>query len=1022
MLLRKHLLLRTISKFISIFLVVVLSGCFGNSNSEESQTTIPARDIELIIYVEDIINGSDLSEIDIAADLNLVGQDDDTQILVKDINQLSVAKWSENESVQIGDIKVPAVGVLHLIVTADEMIRSITHKAELNIALESNAYFFQTLTIDLLSSETTQQHSIQLLARTNAQDTPHLYVEQSISLSNNTLSSDVILTSPPLMDGSPAALILDGASFSLNIPSGTELLGPDGLPFEADGEVTISAMLLSADPKGETAPANSPLLNFPGGMNIDSLLGDGPDGADLSNGFYFISAGLVVIEIRDTAGNQATGFKGGVAELTMNVPKSTTNPNTGLPLSESDISIPLWGYSEYEQGWRYEGEALISGSSDNTLTVTTELSHLSRYNLDWYGQDRCWLDVDVVDAQGTANNQSLRLAFSKTGGGWAYTASGWGEPLNNLNIARVPAFGGTVDFLDSSGNSILASIEADGQVYNANTDGGVTLEDFCFGVTSNQTKSIKATLSINNPPRIDLNLSLSAVCPIDDTLTSDVSGGRYYLREGYSWVSRGELSSNSLTFSNLIEGGTYTLFYYGNSIRASKEFIATDELTELQLHNLANCPTVSQTAEFSLVCLDDQQQVLKSRPAASSWFWLYDTGYSQYHYGSADDSGLSTLESVVESINYYIYAYNRFNGRYWRSGRQEFTVSQDSVANIHLPLDSNQDWCLNDDPIDFAQSTITASPSIAKADGTSQISILVQEKDEFGNDRSSNTGTLTLNFDPSNGADIVSITSNDDGSYNAILTSETSGSVNVIALVDDTPLENSANVQFQADIDLSNSVFSLSQSSAAADGSAVITANLQLNDYAGSAFSGDVSKVNIALASGTATAGTLSDNGNGSYSVNFTSTTAGNVSISATYDGTPIGSAQAASFSAALDLSQSTFGLTSSSAAADGSAVITANLQLNDYAGSAFSGDVSKVSIALASGTATAGTLSDNGNGSYSVSFTSTTAGNVSISATYDGTPIGSAQAASFSATLDLSQSTFGLTSSSAAADGSAVI
>uniref|UniRef100_UPI00399F18DF invasin domain 3-containing protein n=1 Tax=Thaumasiovibrio sp. DFM-14 TaxID=3384792 RepID=UPI00399F18DF len=119
-----------------------------------------------------------------------------------------------------------------------------------------------------------------------------------------------------------------------------------------------------------------------------------------------------------------------------------------------------------------------------------------------------------------------------------------------------------------------------------------------------------------------------------------------------------------------------------------------------------------------------------------------------------------------------------------------------------------------------------------------------------------------------------------------------------------------------------------------------------------------------------------------------------------------VGSAQAASFSATLDLSQSTFGLTSSSAAADGSAEITANLQLNDYAGSAFSGDVSKVNIALASGTATAGTLSDNGNGSYSVSFTSTTAGNVSISATYDGTPVGSAQAASFTVDVSGSEST----------------
>ncbi len=69
-----------------------------------------------------------------------------------------------------------------------------------------------------------------------------------------------------------------------------------------------------------------------------------------------------------------------------------------------------------------------------------------------------------MDANGDPNNQKLRLSFAKAGGGWAYKPSGWGDDPEKLNINRVPAFAGHFDLLDSQGNSLLASIEVDGEV------------------------------------------------------------------------------------------------------------------------------------------------------------------------------------------------------------------------------------------------------------------------------------------------------------------------------------------------------------------------------------------------------------------------------------------------------------------------------------------------------------------------------------------------------------------------------
>ncbi len=442
-------------------------------------------------------------------------------------------------------------------------------------------------------------------------------------------------------------------------------------------------MLFSADPKGLADDENNPLYLFPGGLSPDGFDGELPSDITSPDSVTFISAGFVAIEIGDESGNKVSSFDGEGVNLEFEVPKSTVNPQTGEPLALDDGTIPIWSYTDSTGKWRYEGDAVIEQENENTFTVSKPITHLSYYNLDWYGQDRCQLDVDVVDANGDPNNQKLRLSFAKAGGGWAYKPSGWGDNPEKLNINRVPAFAGHFDLLDSQGNSLLASIEVDGEVIEV-ADGteGLDLDDFCFGVSSDSTKSFKATLNIVNPPRIDIETGLSLVCPIDETKTQTVDSGYYYLYSGYSYETSGQMNGDTITFSNLVEDGLYRLYYYGGQTWAQVEFTAKADTTNISLMSLQLCDKIEQAIKTRLVCTDDDMAVTRFKAAPEAYFWMYNQDYSHYLWGRTDSDGNATQSDAVESIEYMGSAYSYFENRYYWGERTTATTSADNAITL----------------------------------------------------------------------------------------------------------------------------------------------------------------------------------------------------------------------------------------------------------------------------------------------------------------------------------------------------
>lgn len=154
--------------------------------------------------------------------------------------------------------------------------------------------------------------------------------------------------------------------------------------------------------------------SFPGGLNNANvnINGKNKDG-------YFITGGFTSIELTDEKGTKASTFSEPM-EITMQLPKGTINPDTGLEIKEGD-KIGIWSYDTTTGEWKYEAEGLVGAlGADNNFTVKYSATHLSYWNLDWHSSDKCdpklrliW-NGSPIPVQVTANFQGQYWSYPNT--------------------------------------------------------------------------------------------------------------------------------------------------------------------------------------------------------------------------------------------------------------------------------------------------------------------------------------------------------------------------------------------------------------------------------------------------------------------------------------------------------------------------------------------------------------------------------------------------------------------------------
>jgi len=293
-----------------------------------------------------------------------------------------------------------------------------------------------------------------------------------------------------------------------------------------------------------------------------------------------------------------------------------------------------------------------------------------------------------------------------------------------------------------------------------------------------------------------------------------------------------------------------------------------------------------------------------------------------------------------------------------------------------------------------AVSTVTAS-SATVASG-SGVTLTLQAKDAFGNNLTA--GGLTVVFTASGGTSTGTIgatTDNGNGTYTATFTGVLAGTATTIGATIGGVAVTTAMPTVQVTvggISAGRSVVSVSAGTVVS-GSAV-TLTLQAKDAAGNNITSGGATVVFAASGGTSTGtvGATTDHGDGTYTATFTGVLAGTATtIGATIGGTAV--------TTTLPTVQVTVGPVSTAGSvvtvsngttASGSAV-TLTLRARDAAGNNLASGGLTVVFSASGGTSTGtiGATTDNGNGTYTASFTGIVAGTATtIGATIGGSAV----------------------------------
>ena len=283
----------------------------------------------------------------------------------------------------------------------------------------------------------------------------------------------------------------------------------------------------------------------------------------------------------------------------------------------------------------------------------------------------------------------------------------------------------------------------------------------------------------------------------------------------------------------------------------------------------------------------------------------------------------------------------------------------------------------------FSQS----APISPDADGVDSTTVTFQLVDANANNLT--TGGDNVMVTGTGSAVISAVMDNGDGTYSVSMTNTVQETTSLSITVNGVTAPDIYTVSWSAlgtgagPADPASTTVSTAGSNLQANGSDALTVTVQLVESNGAQLivGGDTVVVS---ASGNAVVSAVTDNNDGTYTATVTNTTAETVSIDVTVNGSTQTSLASATFGAgAADPSMTTVTTTQNS---DGT--VTLLISLFDANGNALTSGGATVDIS-ATGGATVGTVTDNGNGTYSVDITNTAGGNSDISGTVNGQSTG---------------------------------
>jgi adhesin/invasin len=299
--------------------------------------------------------------------------------------------------------------------------------------------------------------------------------------------------------------------------------------------------------------------------------------------------------------------------------------------------------------------------------------------------------------------------------------------------------------------------------------------------------------------------------------------------------------------------------------------------------------------------------------------------------------------------------------------------------------------------LSLSQSVISVSSSTVVSG--SSVTLTLTAKDSNGNPLTS--GGQIVVFSRSGGTSSGSIfggtTDNNNGTYTATFSGTTSGTpTSILATVG-----GSAVTSTSPTLTVTVGAFSLAQSlvtvsSASIQSGSTSTVTLTAKDGAGNTLTGGGIAVAFAKSGGTSngTFAAVTDNGNGTYTSVFTGTTSGtSITISATMNSGAVATGLPTIIvgPGTLSLSQSTIAITGAPSFIVAGTTATLTLTSRDGAGNLITSGGQTVAFTASGGTSTGSfsSVTDNNNGTYTVTFTGAHVGTANaMSANVGATPV----------------------------------
>ncbi len=184
--------------------------------------------------------------------------------------------------------------------------------------------------------------------------------DNSVFVSDSVVDADVVITTPPAGT--------TGTKAQLTIPQGTRLMDADGNTLTGSFSTSI-VYYNNIDDQS--------LAAFPGGLTaLVDINGN-------NENVMFYSGGFASIEIiADASGAKANNFQYNEPQLMIEMSNNTYNKNTDAQIEDQD-TVPLWSYDLESGYWNLDEWTLIEDNG-GMLQATSGLSHLSRFNFDWW--------------------------------------------------------------------------------------------------------------------------------------------------------------------------------------------------------------------------------------------------------------------------------------------------------------------------------------------------------------------------------------------------------------------------------------------------------------------------------------------------------------------------------------------------------------------------------------------------------------------------------------------------------------